>query len=96
MVLMVYQWDHREGSLTLKAGGENLTVSIVLEVEKLIVPLGHNPYCIFHECADDEKTSSCWYVSTLNTSSGQRDVFFFNPNNMRSGANVPRRQLTVL
>lgn len=49
-------------------------MSVVLEVEKLIIPLGHDPYCIFHECAHDEEASSCWYVSTASGSSSQRDV----------------------
>lgn len=49
-------------------------MSVVLEVEKLIAPLGHDPYCIFHECADDEEASSCRYVSTASKSSSQRDV----------------------
>ena len=49
-------------------------MSVVFEVEKLIMPLGHDPYCIFYECADDEETSSCRYVSTASKSSSQRDV----------------------
>ena len=48
-------------------------MSVVPEVEKLIVPLGHDPYCIFHECTDDEEPSGCWYVPTASKSSSQRD-----------------------
>ena len=74
MVLAVYQYADRKGSQKLMASRENLTVSVVLEVEKLIIPLGHDPDCIFHECADDEEPSSCGYVSTARKSPDQRDV----------------------
>ena len=59
-------------------------MSVVLEVEKLIIPLGHDPYCVFHECANDEEASSRGYVSTASKSSGQQNVPFFNPGYMHS------------
>ena len=67
MVLPIYQYVPSSSVGKLKASGRDLTVSVVLEVEKLIIPLGHDPYCILDECADDEESSSCWYVSTANT-----------------------------
>ena len=51
-------------------------MSVVLEIEKLIIPLGYDPYCIFHECTDYEEASSCWYVSKASRSSSQRDASF--------------------
>lgn len=85
MVLAVHQYDCCQGSRKLKASREELTVSVILEVEKLIVPLGHDPYGIFHKCADDEESSSCWYVSTASKSSSQQDSLWFNPLGIRSG-----------
>lgn len=72
MVLAIYQYAPGKGSQTLEARHKDLTVSVVLEVEKLIIPLGHNPYCILHECADNEETSSSWYVATPSELSNQR------------------------
>lgn len=39
------------------------TVSVVVEVEELVAPLGHNPYGIFDECAYDQEPSYCWNVT---------------------------------
>lgn len=72
MVLAVYQHDHHKGNWNVRASCEELTVSVVLKVKKLIAPLGHDPYGIFHECADDEETSSCWYVSIADKSLSQQ------------------------
>lgn len=78
-------------------------MSVVLEVEKLVVPLGHDPYGIFHECADDEETSSCWYVPTASKSSNQQDFSssktpWASALAMRDPllADGPEEQLTVL
>lgn len=71
MVLAVDQYDTCQGSWKLKASRMALTVSVVLEVEELIIPLSHNPYCILHESANNEKASSCWYVSTASKPSNQ-------------------------
>ena len=71
MVLPVYQYLHFSSVWKPKAGCRDLTVSVVLEVEKLIIPLGHDPYCVLNECADNEESSSCWYVSTASTPSTQ-------------------------
>ena len=79
MVLPVYQYVPSSNNGKLKASGQDLTVSVVLEVEKLIIPLGHDPYCILDECADDEESSSCWYVSTTSTPLNQRKVSSSTP-----------------
>lgn len=101
MVLAVYQYDNCQGSQKLQASRENLTVSVILEVEKLIIPLGHNPDCIFHECADDEEASSCGYVPTASKSCDQRDVSSSIPGTClamcrRLLADIAERSLTVL
>ena len=86
MVLAVHQYDCRQGIGKLKASREERTVSVILEVEKLIVPLGHDPYGIFHKRADDEESSSCRYVSTASKWSSQQELFLlFNPLGIRSG-----------
>ena len=79
MVLAVDQYDTCRGCWKLKASRMDLTVSVVFEVEELIIPLGHNPYCILHESANDEKASSRWYVSTASKPSNQRNVPFPTP-----------------
>lgn len=55
-----YYW--REGLGRGEGGGE-CTVSVVVEVEELVAPLGHNPYGIFDECAYDQEPSYCWNVT---------------------------------
>ncbi len=102
MVLVVYQFDRFKDVSNLKASPEGLTVSVILKVEKLIAPLGHDPYCIFHECADDEEASSCWYVSTASKSSSQQDFSSSTPGTCIVAicnpllADIPPRLLTVL
>lgn len=36
------------------------TVSVVVEVEELIVPLGEDSDCVFEESHYYEKTTDCW------------------------------------
>lgn len=79
MVLAMYQYAHGKGSPTLEARCKDLTVSVVLEVEKLIIPLRHDPYCIFHECANNEETSSRWYVSEPSELSNQQKASSSTP-----------------
>ena len=74
MVLPVYQYAYFQGGWKLKASCKDLTVSVVLEVKKLIIPLGHNPYCILNECANNEEASSCWYISTASKPLNQPNV----------------------
>ena len=33
---------------------------VVVEVEKLVVPLRKNPYCILEESDDDQKSPNSW------------------------------------
>lgn len=81
---------------------KELTVSVVLEVKKLIAPLGHDPYGIFHERAYDEETSSRWYVSTASKSSSQQGFSSPTPwtcalaRRRRLVADFVKRRLTVL
>ena len=49
-------WERGEGR------GE-CTVSVVVEVEELVAPLGHNPYGILDECTHDQESSYCWNVT---------------------------------
>lgn len=43
------------------------TMSIIVEIEELIVPLCHDPDSIFNECANYEKTSYSWDISAKET-----------------------------
>ena len=79
MVLAICQYDLCKGGSKCSANCEDLTVSVVLEVEKLIIPLGYDPYCIFHECTDYEEPSSCRYVSKASKSLSQRDASSSTP-----------------
>lgn len=47
----------------LLSGYELRTLSIVFQVEELVVPLRDNPQGIFDECANNEETSCSRYVS---------------------------------
>ena len=40
-----------------------LTVSVVMEVNELILPLRYYSQGIFEKCHDDEETTDCWEVS---------------------------------
>lgn len=51
------------------------TMSIVFEVEELVVPLGDNPQCIFDECADDQEASCSGYISISPRSTYQQSKF---------------------
>ncbi len=37
-------------------------MSVVVKVEELVAPLGHDSYRVFDEGTDDEKATGCWYV----------------------------------
>ena len=43
--------------------GKVHTVSIIVEIEELIVPLGHDSDSILNECANYKKTSYSWNIS---------------------------------
>ena len=49
-------------------------MSVVLEVEKLIIPLGDDSYRVFHKGAYDEEAPSCWYIPTASKPSNQQNV----------------------
>ena len=42
-------------------------MSIIVEIEELIVPLCHDPESIFNECANYKKTSYSWNISAKET-----------------------------
>lgn len=39
------------------------TVSVIMEVQKLIVPLSDNSQSIFEESYDNQEASNCWKIS---------------------------------
>ena len=63
-------------------------MSVVLEVEKLIIPLGDDSYCVFHEGAYDEEAPSCWYVPTASKSPISKRSLLY-PRHMHSGNMKP-------
>ena len=42
----------------MAAGGKWLTMSVVVEIEKLVVPLRDYSYCVFEEGDDDQKSAN--------------------------------------
>ena len=78
-------------------------MSVVLEVEELIIPLGDDSYRVFHEGAYNEEAPSGWYVPTASKPSDQRNVSSVShPMRMHSGNMKPslslhcQKKLTVL
>lgn len=37
-----------------------LTVAVVVEIKKLVVPLRDDAQCVFKESDDDEEAANCW------------------------------------
>ena len=40
-------------------------MSVVVEVEQLVTPLGHDPYGIFDESTDNQESSYCGNISAM-------------------------------
>lgn len=57
-------------------------MSVVMEVEELVAPLGYNSEGIFDECADNEEASYRWNVSVLSASTGQHAVLSHSSEDM--------------
>lgn len=49
-------------------------MSVVVEIGKLVVPLSDNPEGILDECANNQKPSYSWYISTPNEPLNQRPL----------------------
>ena len=50
------------------------TVSVVVKVKKLVIPLSQNSERIFHEGTDNQEASNCRNVSAIRISSKQRSL----------------------
>ena len=76
-------------------------MSVVLEVEKLIIPLGDDSYRVFHKGAYDEEAPSCWYIPTASKPSISKFSLLYprhmHSSNMETSLSLhSQKALTVL